>query len=78
MDNEFSVYWWDRDNGQHKELRFVTSDAAVKAAHRLTHGPAAVLGIVQRVIITNGGDRIVFEWKHKEGQTWPRKEGTRQ
>ncbi len=64
---EFSVWWWDADGNQHEELRFVSAETAVKRAHTLTHGPASVLGIVQRVIITDGGDCTNFEWKHKEG-----------
>ncbi len=60
---EYSVWWWDRDGGQHEELRFVPARQAVEAAHRLTRGPAARLGMVQRVIITDGGDCINFEWR---------------
>lgn len=68
---EFSVYWWDRDGGQHEELRFVKAEAAVRAAHRLSHGPASLMRIVHRVLITDGGDFGVFEWKIDEGVTFP-------
>lgn len=68
---EFNVYWWDRDGNQHEELRFVDAERAVRAAHRLTHGPAAILKIVHRVIITDGGDHTTFEWKVGEGVTFP-------
>ena len=34
---------------------------------RLTHGPASVLGMVDRVIITDGGDMMCFEWTKQEG-----------
>jgi len=71
MTNEFSVYWWDRDGGQHEELRFVDGERAVSACHRLTHGPASVFGFVERVIITDGGDCCCFEWKKEIGVTWP-------
>ena len=63
MTDEFSVYWWDRDYGQHEELRFVSAEAAMKAVARLTRGPASALGFVSRVIITDGGDCCCFEWK---------------
>lgn len=71
MENEFSVYWWDRDGGQHDELRFVGPEQAVKASYRLTQGPAAMMGIVERVIITDGGDCTAFEWKKDLGVVWP-------
>jgi hypothetical protein len=71
MDNQFSVYWWDADGGQHDELRFVDGEKAVSACRRLTHGPAAMLGIVDRVIITDGGDCTCFEWKKELGLVWP-------
>lgn len=68
---EFSVYWWDRDGGQHEESRFVIAELAVHQAKRLSCGPASALGMVKRVIITDGGDFTVFEWKHGEGITYP-------
>ena len=71
---EFSCYWWDKDGGQHEELRFLPFRKCMLAAKRLAHGPASALGIVIRIIVTDGGDEIVFEWKPKEGMTWPRQE----
>ena len=71
MTGEFTVWWWDASDGQHKELSFVDAQRAVEAAHRLCKGPAALLGMVKRVIITDGGDYTNFEWKHGEGITYP-------
>lgn len=71
MSEEFSVYWTDVDGHQHTELRFVDGEKAVSACHRLTHGPAAMLGIVERVIITDGGDCCCFEWNKEHGLIWP-------
>jgi len=71
MTNEFSVWWWDRDGGQHEELRFVEVERAFNACRRLIHGPASVFGFVDRVIITDGGDCTCFEWKKDLGVTWP-------
>jgi hypothetical protein len=68
--DEFSVWWWDREDNQHEELRFVGAETAAKAAHRLCTGPAAKLGMVHRVIITDGGDFTNFEWKHDQGITF--------
>lgn len=70
MADEFSVYWWDRDGGQHQELRCVDARTAVERAHHLATGPASMLGIVERVIITDGGDFTNFEWKKSEGVTF--------
>ena len=61
MRDEFSVYWTDRDGGQHEELRFVSAEHAMRAARRLTSGPGAVF--VRRVLITDGGDLTCFEWR---------------
>ena len=72
--HEFSVYWWDRDGGQHEEMRFVAPERAVKAAHRLTNGPAAVAGFVNRVMITDGLDCCAFEWTKQDGLIWPKQE----
>lgn len=71
---EFSVYWWSRENDQFTESRFILLDLAMHQVKRLTQGPAAQLGMVSRVIVTDGGDQIVFEWKKDEGITWPTKE----
>jgi hypothetical protein len=60
---EFSVWWWDGDGGQHEELRFVRAQEAVDRAHSLTSGPAALIGMITRVMITDGGDNAVFLWK---------------
>ena len=68
--NEFSVYWWDASDGQHEELRFVDGETAVNRASSLANGPAAQLGMVKRIIITDGGDFINFEWKHGQGVTF--------
>jgi hypothetical protein len=63
MSEEFSVYWWDREGGQHEEMRFVAVESALRAVTRLTQGPAAMLGMVQRVLITDGGDCTCFDWR---------------
>jgi hypothetical protein len=74
---EYSVYWYDDDGTQYEELRFVTIERAVHAARRLTHGPASVLGVVKRVLITDGGDGTVFLWmRDRDPQLqWPNREG---
>jgi hypothetical protein len=69
MRDEFSVYWWDKDDTLHEELP-VSAEEAVKAAKRLTEGPTAQAGGVRRMIITDGED---YEWR--DGRvTWDGRE----
>ncbi len=68
---EFSVWWFDELGLSYRDACFVDAGTAVHAAKALTDRPAALLGTIQRVIITDGGDCTVFEWKHGAGVTWP-------
>ena len=52
----------------------VSAEEAVETARSYTTRPAAVLGIIRRVIITDGGDNTCFEWKNGEGVTYPPRE----
>jgi hypothetical protein len=74
MSDEFSVYWWDPEGNSHREASHLDARAAVEFAHRLTLRPAVALGVIRRVIITDGGDFTVFEWKLGEGVTYPGRE----
>lgn len=67
---EFSLYWYDCDGNQHEELRFVDGQTAVKRAKTLADGPASMIGIVELIIITDGGDFCCFEWKKGIGVTF--------
>lgn len=71
---EFSVCQFF-DDGTHEYVRrFVTAEEAVKAARHYTENVAARLGLVPRVIITDGGDCTVFEWVRGKGVTFPARE----
>jgi hypothetical protein len=59
---EFSVYWWDAAGNQHDESRFVGIDTVKANIMRLTQGPAAMLGAVKKVMITDGYDCCNFLW----------------
>lgn len=62
MNREFSVYWWDNNDKYYAELKFVSAEQAVEKAKSLSDRPAAKVGIIKRIIITDGLDCIVFEW----------------
>jgi hypothetical protein len=51
--------------------RFVTSEEAVEAFIRYTNNVATSLGMVERVIITDGGDSTNMEWIRGKGITYP-------
>lgn len=65
---EFSVYQFLDDDIVEKVRDHVSAEEAVRAAHHYcTSVAAVVLGIVQHVIITDGGDCVCFEWRRGEG-----------
>jgi hypothetical protein len=69
--NEFSVVQFFPDESYEYVKRFVGAEEAVKTAKSYTERPAAQIGIIRRVIVTDGGDCIAFEWKFGEGVTYP-------
>jgi hypothetical protein len=69
--NEFSVYQFFPDGSYEKVKEFVPVHEAVACAKRLTETVGAKVGITRRVIITDGGDCIAFEWCSGEGVTFP-------
>lgn len=68
---EFSVYVFFPDGTYHAEARYVTAEKAMRTAKRLIESVASKMGIARRVIVTDGGDFINFEWKNGEGITYP-------
>lgn len=70
-EGEFSVCQFMNDGSYEYVARFVGAEEAVKTAKSWTERPAALMGIIQRVIITDGGDCTVFEWKKGLGVVWP-------
>lgn len=68
---EFSVCQFF-PNGTHEYVRRgVDAEEAVRVARHYTANVASKLGMVERVIITDGGDDCCFEWKKGEGVTFP-------
>jgi hypothetical protein len=70
MTGEFSVYQFFPDDSYEKVLHFVDAETAVTQARRLTGTLGARMGTTRRIIITDGGDCTVFDWKFGEGRTW--------
>ena len=71
MDNEYSVCQFFKDGTYEYVRRFVSAQEAVEAAKHYTTSVAAKMGMVERVIITDGGDCCNFEWVNGKGITYP-------
>lgn len=68
---EFSVCQFFPDDSYEYVRRFVTAEEAVAAAKFYTSNVAAQTGLTKRVIITDGGDCVNFEWEFGKGITFP-------
>jgi hypothetical protein len=71
MIGEYSVCQFFADGSYEYVRRDVGAEEAVKAARHYTDNVATKLGVVDRVIITDGDDFCCFEWKRGEGVTFP-------
>jgi hypothetical protein len=74
MSEEFSVFQFFPDDSYERVLSFVGPAHAVRTAKQLTETVGARIGTTRKVIITDGGDDTVFEWKFGEGVTYPKRE----
>lgn len=70
---EFSVcqFFADKSAGYEYVRRYVSAREAMKAFKHYTNNVAARLGMVERIIVTDGGDCINFEWQYGKGITFP-------
>jgi len=62
-------------DGTHEYIkRWITAREAVEIAQSYTmpSRPGVKLGIIRRVIITDSGDYINWEWQHGVGVTFPK------
>jgi hypothetical protein len=71
FEGEYSVVQYFTDESYEYVRRWVTAEAAVDAAKHYTSSVGAKFGFVERVIITDGGDHICFEWMKGKGITFP-------
>jgi hypothetical protein len=67
---EYSVCQFFDDGTYEYVRRWVPALEAAKAFRHYTTSVAAQLGVTQRVIITDGGDCINFEWQFGQGITY--------
>lgn len=73
MADLFSVVQFFQDDTWEYVLQDVEAATAVDRAKTCTVQPAALIGVVRRVIITDSGDFTNFEWKFGEGVVYPPK-----
>jgi hypothetical protein len=69
--DEFSVVQFFTTGEYEYVRRWVSAEEAVKAAQHYTNNVATKIGVVDRVIITDGGDCTVFEWIKNKGIVFP-------
>lgn len=67
----FSVYQFFADGGCERVRELVGPEDAFRAAKNCTTSLGGQWGTTVRVIVTDGGDNTVFEWKHGQGVTYP-------
>ena len=67
----FSLYQFFPDGSYERLLHHVDIELALNTAASYASRPAAMIGIIQRLIITDAGDSIVFEWRYKYGVVFP-------
>lgn len=51
--------------------RGLSPEAAINLAHNYMSRPAAIAGFISRIIVTDAGDCTNFEWKFRDGITFP-------
>ena len=73
---EFTVWLTFPDETVTAECRFVDAETAVNVAYRRSRSPAASIGAITQIRITDGLDYTVFLWEQGEGVTFPPRSST--
>jgi hypothetical protein len=68
---EFNVCQFFPDGTHEYVVRWVDAETALVTAQRYTHCPAAQIGMIVKVIITDGDDFTNFQWEFGKGVTYP-------
>ena len=71
---EFSVVLWFPDGSYHYEKRFVSAEEAITTAADFIKRPAAKAGLLDKVMVTDGGDHTNFLWEYGKGIVFPTRE----
>jgi hypothetical protein len=70
-EGEFSVWAFFADGFHFRHIEWVEEITALEGAGEVISSVAAQVGVIERVIITDGGDNTVFEWEFGLGITFP-------
>lgn len=73
---EYSVYQYFPDGRYERVLVFVPAKEALTRAKQLTESVGGRMGTTAEVIITDGDDCCIFQWKHGQGVVFPKLEPT--
>jgi hypothetical protein len=68
---EFSVWQWFEGDWHECVAQGVDAKTAVDTFRSYIARPAAVLGIIRKVTITDGGDNTNFQWEFGRGIVYP-------
>ena len=74
----FSVTQFFMDGSYETVIKHVPMQEAVDKAVWYCRSVTAIIGVTQRVIITDSGDCIVFEWQFTRGVVFPKQEDMKQ
>jgi hypothetical protein len=69
--NEFSVYVFLPFDWHMPLVRFTSIEDALRVARRASEATIGPASRAERIIITDGGDFTVFEWKRNAGVVFP-------
>jgi hypothetical protein len=69
--DDFNVVQFFADDSYEYVMRWVSALDAVMRAKGLSESVGGRIGTTRRVIVTDGDDYTVFEWKFGEGVTFP-------
>lgn len=67
---EFSICQFFEDDSYEFVRRYVPAKEAVEIAKHYCTSVGAKIGTTKRVIITDGGDNVCFEWQYGKGITF--------
>jgi hypothetical protein len=67
----FNVVQFFEDGSSEYARRCVTAEEAMTVLGQRSRSPAAYLGVIKRLIVTDDGDCCNAEWKYGEGFTYP-------